>query len=462
MQIAPVANDGLRTMLRIAMPIIVINVSMTLMQFVDAFMVAALGEKELAASLPAGLMFFVPVAFMMGALGSVNTFVAQVLGQEKSLRCGHYAWQGIYMGIIAGIAMLALWFVAEPLFAVFDHEPEVQALEVVYFRICLFEGVPLLVGFAISNFFIGIQRTRILAWFAVGATLLNILFNWMFIFGNLGAPALGLAGAAVGTVLAVTMQTAGLLVVFVARRLRNEFATGFHRPDGKSLADMLRIGIPSGVQFGFDILSWGVALVWMVGTFGTASLAATTIVVRYMHVGFMPPSALAAALMAMVGKAIGEGNRDLAHRHVMTALGVTMLYMGIVGVVFLVFREPLLGAFSSNQEVLAIGGSIMLCVAFFQFFDALNIIYSHALRAAGDTMWLAVVGGILCIVIFIGGGTAVIHFLPGLGGLGPWLMGTIYLSIFGVVMHIRWRRGAWRKMDIFKESGDPAPPDPAS
>jgi len=440
-------------MIRIASPIIVINVSITLMQFVDAFMVAALGEKELAASLPAGLMFFVPIAFMMGVLGSVNTFVSQVLGQGKTERCGHYAWQGIYLGVIAGVAMLGLWFVAEPLFAIFGHEPEVQRLEVIYFRICLFEAVPLLVGMAISNFFIGVQQTRVLAVFAVVATLLNIFFNWVFIFGNLGSPAMGIGGAALGTVVAVTIQTIGLLCFFMRRSLRNTFDTKARWPDAKSLADMLRVGLPSGVQFGFDILSWGVALVWMVGTFGTASLAATTIVVRYMHIGFMPATALASALIAMVGKAIGEGNPELAFRHVRLALRITMIYMVAVGALFLVLRYELLGAFTDSPETLAAGVSIMLCVAFFQFFDALNIIYSHALRAAGDTLWLAVTGGVICLVVFIGGGVLIIHFQPSLGALGPWLMGTIYLSIFALMMRTRWMRGGWRQLNIFKESG---------
>ena len=440
-------------MFRIASPIIVINLSITLMQFVDAFMVAALGEKELAASLPAGLMFFVPIAFMLGVLGSVNTFVSQVLGQGKKDRCGHYAWQGIYLGVIAGVAMLALWFVAEPLFAMFGHEPEVQKLEVIYFRICLFEAVPLLVGVAISNFFIGIQQTRILAVFAIIATLLNIFFNWVFIFGNLGAPAMGLGGAALGTVIAVTLQTLGMLVYFMRRTLRDQFDTRARAPEPKSLSDMLRVGLPSGVQFGFDILSWGVALVWMVGIFGTASLAATTIAVRYMHVGFMPATALASALIAMVGKAIGEGDPELANRHVSLALRVTVAYMVAVGIGFFLFRYQLLGAFTNSPETIAAGVSIMLCVAFFQFFDALNIIYSHALRAAGDTLWLAATGGVICLVVFVGGGVWIIHWFPGLGGLGPWLMGTIYLSIFAVLMRIRWIRGAWRQLDIFKNSG---------
>jgi MATE family multidrug resistance protein len=194
----------------------------------------------------------------------------------------------------------------------------------------------------------------------------------------------------------------------------------------------------------------------MVGIFGTASLAATTIVVRYMHVGFMPAMALASALVAMVGKAIGEGNPDLAQRHVKTALRVTILYMVTVGILFFVMRYQLLGAFTDSAETVAIGVNIMLCVAFFQFFDALNIIYSHALRAAGDTLWFAVVGGVICLVVFIGGGVAIINLLPKLGGLGPWLMGTVYLSLFALMMRFRWRSGAWRRMNIFKESGGQA------
>ncbi len=442
-------------MLRLALPIIIINLSTTMMQFVDAYMVASLGENELAASLPAGLMFFVPIAFFMGVLGSVNTFVSQSLGRGETGSCGHFAWQGIYLGTASGLALLGLWFVAEPMFALFNHEPEVQRLEVVYFRICLFESAPLLVGIALSNFFVGIHRTSLLAWFAVGATLLNILFNWVFIYGKLGFPPLGLAGAALGTVLAVTLQTAGLLIVFMRSSMRREFGTGIRPFDWPASRAMLRIGLPSGVQFGFDIVSWGVALVWMVGMFGTPSLAATTIIVRFMHLSFMPAMALATVLVAMVGKAIGEQNPELASRHVSTALRATMIYMGIVGLSFYLGRRELLGIFSASADVIAIGAGIMACVALFQIFDAMNIVYSHALRGAGDTLWQAVATAALCLTVFLGGGLLIVQYAPKFGALGPWIMGTAYLAVLGISMSLRWNLGPWRRMNIFRETEAP-------
>jgi len=446
---SPATKEGLLPMLQLAFPVIVINLSMTLMQFVDALMVSVLGEKPLAASLPAGLLFFVPVAFLMGLLGAVNTFVSQCLGRNEAHKCGHYAWQGIFLAGLTGFCLLAMWWAAPAIFKLLDHEPEVQALEVTYFRISLFGGIPMLCGMALSNFFIGIHRTNILAWLAVGATLLNIFFNWVFIFGNLGAPALGLGGAALGTVLAASTQTIALFIAFTRPGLRQQFGTRLVGPCRKSLANLLRIGLPSGMQYGFDILSWGVGLIWMVGLFGTASLAATTIIVRCMHIGFMPTIALATVLVAMVGKAIGEGNLELANRHTRTAMHATLAYMGTVAVLFFVFRYEIIGVFSRSEEVLAVGASIMILVALFQIFDALNIVYSHALRGAGDTFWQATATAILCLSVFVGGGTLVIHFLPGLGAVGPWLMGTIYIVFLGLAMAWRWLRGPWRQMQIF-------------
>jgi MATE family multidrug resistance protein len=441
-------QEGLTAMLRLAAPVIVINLSLTLMQFVDVLMVAELGEKALAASLPAGLLFFVPTVFFMGLLLAVNTFVSQSLGRKEAARCGFFAWQGVYLAVVSGILLLGLWWVAPGLFALLGHEPEVQALEVTYFRISLFGGLPVLIGVALSNFFIGIHRTPILAWIALATTLLNIFFNWVFIFGNLGMPQLGLAGAALGTVLATVCQTFALFVAFMRPGVRKEFGTHPAPPQWQSLKNVLRIGLPSGFQMGFDILSWGVGLIWMVGLFGTASLAATTIIVRCMHLGFMPTVALATVLTAMVGKAIGSGDFELANRHTRTAIRATLIYASAIALFFFFFRYNILGVFTSSEEIMNIGAGIMILVALFQLFDALFIIYSHALRGAGDTFWQASVTAISCLTIFVVGGLAVVHWFPRLGASGPWLMGTIYIGVIGLAMAWRWMRGPWRQIRI--------------
>lgn len=436
----------LGAMLRLAAPMMVINLSMTAMQFCDTAMVAPLGSNALAAVLPAGLIYFVPFAFWMGVLSSVGTFIAQSLGRNEKSECGHYAWQGIFFAAAAGLSMLGFWPLAPLIFEMFGHAKEVRELEIVFFQICLFGALPGLIGMVFSNFFVSIQRPAILAWYAVGSTLLNIFLNYGFIYGKMGFPEMGVAGSALGTVLSITAQTLGLAIHFY---LAKEFGTRRARFEFAALKRILRIGLPSGFEIGFDILSWGVALVWMVGLFGTAHLAATTIIVRYMHLSFMPALALASAMAAMVGKAIGENRKADADQIVKVGLGATVVFMALMGVIFFLFRETFLGWFTADPEIIRIGSGILLLVAIFQIFDACMIIYSHALRAAGDTLWQATVMISTCLIIFFGGGMCMVTFFPELTSIGPWLTGTVYIFTVSGLLGWRWWTGRWRKVEIF-------------
>jgi len=436
-------------MLRLAWPIIVINASLTVMQFADAFMVAPLGDVALAAILPAGLLFFVPIAACMGLLSSVNPFVSQSLGRGDPEGCGRSAWHGVAAAVVLGLCIIALWPLTPAIFRLMGHEVAVQGLEVAYFRICLLSAPSVLVGAAFSNFFIGIHRPRVLVCYAVIATALNIAFNYVLIYGRLGFPAMGMAGAAAGTAVACTLQTAALGIHFIAFGDSAKFGVFPVRFSPHEMLAMLRVGIPSALQFGFDVLSWGVALVWMVGLFGTEQLAATTIIVRFMHLSFMPAVGLSTVLTAMVGKAIGEGNPDLAMRQVTVAFRAIALYMGAIGLAFFVFRRQAIDVFTDSPQVIEVGASIMVCVAFFQFFDSMHIVFSHALRGAGDTLWQALTMSSLLLVVFLGGGLAAVTFLPGLGSLGPWMAGTVYIALLGIALAIRWYGGAWRAIRLF-------------
>lgn len=435
-------------MLRLAGPMMVINLSMTAMQFCDAAMVAPLGSAALAAVLPAGLIYFVPFAFWMGILSSVGTFVAQSFGRMKKSNCGHFTWQGIFLAVFAGISMLGFWPLAPHIFGLFNHAPEVQKLEIVFFQISLLGAIPGLVGVAFSNFFIGIQRPQILAWCALGGTTLNVGLNYVFIYGKLGFPAMGVAGSALGTVLAVTAQTGALALSFWYYQ-----AYGTRRPrfDFSALTKVLRIGGPTGFEIGFDVLSWSVALVWMVGLFGTQHLAATTIVIRYLHLSFMPALAFASVLAAMVGKAIGEGKKSDADGLVKIALFATLAFMTTMGITFLIFRHTFLGWFTPDPEIIRIGSGILILVALFQVFDATMIVYAHALRSAGDTFWQACIMISSCLIIFIGGGTLAVNLFPQLASAGPWLMGTIHLAVASSLLMWRWHTGKWRKVEIFAD-----------
>ena len=442
--------EDLREMLLTAYPLIVINVVVTGMQFIDAYMISFLGEESLAALLPAGLLYFIPISFGWGLLTSVNTFVSQCLGKNWKAGCGHYAMQALYFSVFFGLLTLLLWFAAEPIFAMMRHEPHVQKMEVVFFRLSLFGAVPNLILCALSNFFVGIHRPKILMVSAAAGTLLNILFAWALIFGKLGLPVLGIAGAAIGTALATLAQAVILLAAFWRKPLREEFDTWHFSFDPKAMLQVLRIGLPAGGQMIFDMLTWSVAVTWTVGLFGTKHLAANTIVVRLLHMAFMPPLGLGAALTAFVGRSIGEGSIGRAQRQVRQAFVITEAYMVSIGVCFFVFRHPLIRLFSSDPEVVRLGGYMLIYAGAYQAFDAMFLTFSHALRGAGDTFWPAVALVISSIVLLVGGSVVMVVYFPQFGSAGPWMACMVYVCVLGPAMLLRWRYGPWRKFNIFR------------
>ena len=446
--VASADRADLRRLLSGSWPLVLINLAVTGMQFADSLMVAPLGEAALAAVFPAFMVYLIPVVFGHGMLGLVNTLTAQALGAGERSRCGRVAVQGLWLALGWGLLMLPLWFAAPLVFGWMGHAPEVQRLEIEYFRVLMFGAVPALMVAALSSFFTGLLRPAVLVFAAVAATGLNILFNWIFIYGNWGAPALGVAGAALGSVLATAVQALCLLAIFWVRPLREEFGTGAWKPDPVIFKQLVRTGAPAGLMPVFDLFTWGVVLVWMIGLFGTAHLAANTIVIRYLHLAFMPTFAFGATLTAMVGHSLGAGDPARAQRRAHVAFRVIAGYMGSVGLLFLLAREPLMRLFSSDPELIAAGAGFFVCAAIYQVFDAMYLTYSHALRGAGETVWPAAALLVLSCTVLVGGSWCLITFAPALQSLGPWIATTVYAACLGVAMAWRWRLGRWKQIRL--------------
>jgi MATE family multidrug resistance protein len=434
---------SVRGILAVAWPLIVINLSITGMGFADAIMVAPLGEAALAAIYPALMVYLIPVVFGHGILGVVNSYVAQSVGSGQPLLSGRYAVQGVGLGGVLGLLLLPQLWLAPAYFRWMGHAPDVQALEVSYFQWLLPSAAPSLVVVALSSFFTGILRPRVLVEASLLATALNIALNYLLILGRHGFPAMGVAGAALGTSLATVVQMAYLLARFLSPALRASHGTGDWRADAAALRELLKVGSPAGLLPVFDLLTWGVFVLWMIGLFGTSHLAANTIVVRYLHLAFMPAFALASVLTALVGQSIGAGSPARARRSAALTYRILATYMGAVGLVFVLLREPLMRLFTSDPVVINAGAAIFFCSVVYQAFDAMWINYSHALRGAGDTAWPSAAVLVLGSTVLVGGSWFMVSVFPELESLGPWVATTVYTILLGCTMGLRWRAGGW-------------------
>jgi MATE family multidrug resistance protein len=458
--------------LRLAWPASLTMLNATVMKFVDSIMVSFVGPGVLAAQFQGGMWSFVPESFFLGALSVVSTYVSQDLGRGRMRRTGAYAWAGLAICLAAGLllAPAAIW--ARSFFSLMGHGHRVAAMEALYFRYMI-----LTIGFTLGSrvleqFFYGIHRPMVVLVVSLLSNGLNLLGDWVLIFGKWGFPALGLEGAALATISAWIFQFLLLGRLFLRRPMREDYGTGRIRAVHRHhIMRLLKLGWPAGLQLSNDILCWSLFTGVLVGRcFGAVHLAASTIAMRYLGLSFMPTVGAGMATTALVGRSIGAGRIRDARRLTHLALMVAMAFMGLCGVAFWLWRTeltaffvrqaPLAGVSATavarqSREVIEIGRNVLLIAAAFQFLDAAALIYTGALRGAGDTRWPMLATIVLSWTVILGGGSLLVWVAPGLGSLGPWLATSFYVVLLGLAMAWRFESGKWKQIDLTGRGLDP-------
>jgi MATE family multidrug resistance protein len=389
----------------------------------------------------------------MGVMTSVNTFVSQSLGRGRKKDCSNYCWQAIYMGLAYLLIVATIMWPAAPwIFRTLGHEPAVVALEVVFLRIMLYSQFLSIFTWASTQFLMGIHRPIITMYAVLVGQVVNVAANYVLIFGHFGFPAMGVAGSGWGTFIGVGVGAVMVMTMFLGKEINSNFASRrTMNINPAKMKDLIKVGFPTGFGFFVNMSFWGIILFGLVGGFGKESLAATSAVFACMSVSFMPIVGLGTALTAAVGRSIGKGRKEMAIKQTGVCLRVALIYMGLVGLCFLIFRNNLMAFWApDDKEVVSIGINIFIFAAVFQVFDGMLLIYYNALCGAGDTLWLAIVEACCAVVIMGLGGFCMIKFFPELGALGPWGSATVKIITVAMVNRWRFKSNRWMQIDLFK------------
>jgi len=445
------ASNGhaLSEVLSMALPMIVAMASSTIMHFVDSWMVSRVGTAEIAAVAPAGAWVFILISFLIGVLSCTSTFVGQSFGAGHYRDCARYAWQGVYISLVAGGLATLLWPAAPAIFAAVGHGAQVQEREVVYFQIRLFSISGLAMSVALGSFFQAVSRPRIPMVVVIVANLINAGLDYILIFGKLGFDPMGIRGAAIATVIASSLQGLAMLLVFLAPPFDKRFGSlRAARWDWHRMRQLFNIGWAAGVNFSLDVASWSVFTNFLVGRLGKVPLAASNIAAQIMHLSFMPTVGLSMAVTALVGQWIGRKEVAAAKRRTYIALRLAMAYMFTMGVLFLVFRRQLISFFRTDPDVVAIGSRVLIVAAVFQIFDAISIVTSGALKGAGDTRWVAMFTVSYAWLVFLPM-SYLMAFRLNLGAMGAWTGVAVYIFFLSMTLLWRFHSERWRRIDIF-------------
>jgi len=452
----------LRELFSLAWPTVLTMTSYTAMQFVDALMVSRVGSLELAAQGNGGLATFTPLSFLMGVLTMVNTYVSQNLGAGRPRQAPRFAWAALWMSAFGWALLLPYAFSMRLIFSRLGHSAELVELETQYGQILMFGCFLILMSRGLNHFFYGLHRPKVVFVATITGNVINVFGNWVLIFGHLGAPKLGIEGAAIATVIGTAVELLIPLAMFLGSKMHAELGTrDAWRPDWRAMRQLWSVGWPRGLTFGNEMVCWSVFMIYLIGTFGEAHNAAGWIALRYMHLSFMPAVGISVAVTALVGRYIGAGQPDIANQRAWLGVRCAMLYMGTCALIFVLFRGPLAGVLIKDtdpnaEQILSIATKLLICAAVFQLFDALAITLSGALSGAGDTVWPGMATMITSWTFIVGGGFAFVTWWRELESLGPWIGAAAFIIALGVAFLWRWTSGRWRSIRLLDPAADEA------
>jgi len=446
---------GCREVLQIALPLVLSTSAFTIQMFVDRVFLMWYGSETMSAAMYGGFVHFTIFSLFLGTATYVNTFVAQYDGAAALKRIGASVWQGIYFSVAAGLLMIALIRLAEPVMNWSGHDPVVRRHEVVYFRILCIGAMPGLIASTLSCFYTGRGKTWTVMWVNIASTTSNVVLDYALIFGNWHMPELGVAGAAWATVCASTLSAAVYFVLFSRQKYRRDYATvSGWKPDGKLFIRLMRFGLPSGIQFMLDIFGFTL-FVTFVGRISPASLAATSMTFQINSLAFMPMIGFNMAVGTLVGRSLGQNRADLAKRSAWTAASITVCYMAIIASGYWFYPKLFMYPFAlqANPAEFALIKPMvlkLLCfVAFYCLFDAGNLIFSGALKGAGDTRFVMCVSVVLNWLLMVIPSYFAIKLLRGTTSLYlAWTALTAYVCVLSFVFLFRFLSGKWKDMRV--------------
>ncbi|MDJ0787102.1 MAG: MATE family efflux transporter [Myxococcota bacterium] len=440
-------RGGMREVGALAYPVILAQVSATVMGIVDSAMVGRIGATELGAAGFAGIWTWTCFALLNGTASGVQTFVSQAEGAGSERECGAWGWHATFLLVPLGVLVAALGIAfAGPLVGAAGPSPELREAAETYLQPRLLGMPGLMIAFIWMSFFRGIGDTRTPLWGSLVANLVNAVLDYGLIFGRLGLPEWGIAGAGAATAVGETTYGVFMLVAAMRVGVRRRYQTQPIAPDRKSIRRLLWTGSPIGGQWFLDMIAFAL-FTTMVARMGDLDMAASQAFVMLLSLSFMQAIGISVASSTLVGRYVGAGDPASAYRSFHSSLRFAGVLAIAIAVLFLAAPELLMRIFSDDPRVIAKGAPLVRLGAFYQLMDAVAIVASGALRGAGDTRWPFLVQSTTAWTLFLP--LAYVFGVVLDGGLfAAWSAGGLQLAVLSAALFWRFQSGAWEKISI--------------
>jgi len=370
---------------KLAYPVSIGQLGHVMLGVVDSLMVGKIGSVPLAASSLVNGIFFLILVLGIGLSLAITPLVAIARGGNKNEECGIVLRQALIVNIVFAFLLVVATYLTAELLKYLDQPPEVADLAESYMKIISFSIIPFMLFQTYRQFIEGLAITKPPMVIAIVANLVNILANWIFIYGNLGAPALGLDGAGIATLSTRTFMGISLFLFVITSNRFKEYdpSLKFRNINFPVIKKILSIGLPSGFMYSLEIAAFSFAAI-MIGWLGSSELAAHQIAISIASVSYMIILGISSAATIRVGHAFGKKSLEEIRSSGYSALIFAASLMALSGIIFILFRNLLPIIFINETDVIALASALIVVAAFFQISDGTQAVGIGVLRGITD------------------------------------------------------------------------------
>ncbi len=377
-------NSYVQRIWNLSWPIILGQISYVLMGIADNIMVGKVSSAAVAAVGFSNTVFFTVSIIGIGILSILPPLISKSKAENENEKCGDLLNNGLLIACwIGAIFMLISDFLAV-YFSWFHQDEAVTKIGIDFLKVIGYSAIPLFIFLAAKQFTDGLGYTKVSMYIALGAVLLNIFLNYIFIYGHFGAPALGALGAAWATFTARVAMAIGILL-FIAKSKKTKMyrPKSFFRNNTAFHYEILKDGLPSGLQYFFEIAAFAVANLFM-GWMGKDVSAAYQIVISPAALTYLFVSGFGIGASILVSESLGEHNKLNAYRFGLNAIRITFIFELFTCTLFIVLHKYIPLAYISDENVLYYAIPLMLIAGIFQIPDGIQCVTLGVLRGMYD------------------------------------------------------------------------------
>lgn len=369
----------------LAYPVVISQLGHIMVGVVDTAMVGQIGTIEQAAVALSNSLYTLVLVFGLGVSYGITPLVAAADSSKNHSENAALLKHSVIINTLLGILLFLLLIAISPILNLFDQKQEVVDLAIPFLNVMMLGMIPLCIFSGFKQFTEGLSFTRIAMLITIGSNLLNILLNYLMIFGYWGFPEMGLMGSCWASFISrVAMAIAMFYYVYYNRHFKIYWQGFQMRTISKALVKkILAIGIPSGLQWVFEVGAFAFAVV-MIGWISPDAQAAHQIALSIAASTYMMASGLSAAASVRVGNQLGLKSREGVRTAGFSAFVMVLVFMGLMAVLFIVFQHFLPTLFSKESNVISIAASLIVIAAFFQLSDGVQVLGLGALRGIKD------------------------------------------------------------------------------